>query len=116
MITENAAVPTSVGRYVTWVPKHQVAGLLTATRGRVSGSLTARYVTHMFGTDTNTDIVTGVPGSFDPYFELSGSAGVRITRNVSFTTGVDNLLDRQYFQSSYSASGRTVFAGLRFGM
>jgi iron complex outermembrane recepter protein len=112
VITENPAIPASVGKYVTYVPRHQAAGLLTAQRGRFSGSLTARYVARMYGTDTNTDVTTGVPSAFDPYFELATSFGFQITRNLSFTAGADNLLDRRYFQS-YWASGRTAFVGLR---
>ena len=113
VITENPAIPDSVGKYVTYVPRHQTSGLLTAARGRFSGSLTARYVSRLYGTDTNSDVTTGVPSSFDPYFELSAACEFRITRNVSLAGGGENLLDRRYFQS-YLAPGRTGFAGLKF--
>lgn len=58
----------------------------------------------------------GVPGSYDPYFEMDVSAGIRITRHVSFQASVDNLLDRIYYTFTPSP-GRMVYAGLklRFG-
>ena len=113
VITENPAVPASVGKYVTYVPKHQTTGLLTASRGPFSGSLTARYASRTYGSDTNSDVTTGVPSSFDPYFDLSTSLEFRINQNVSITAGGENLLDRQYYQS-YLAPGRTAFIGMRF--
>lgn len=115
VITENEAIPASVGKRVTNVPRHQAAGVLSAVRGRFSGSLTARYVSRAFGSDTNTDVTTGVPSSFDPFFEMSASGGFRVSKNLSFTAGTENLLDRRYFQS-YLAPGRTAFAGLRITM
>ena len=112
-ITDNPAIPNSVGKRVTYVPRHQAPGMLLAARTKWSASLSGRYVGHCFGTDLNTDVVTGVPGSFDPYFMISGTVAYSVTRHVSVNVNGDNLLDRNYFQSSYLAPARAVYLGLR---
>jgi iron complex outermembrane receptor protein len=112
-ITDNPAIPNSVGKQVTYVPKHQASGMLLAARAKWSASLAGRYVGHSFGTDLNTDVVTGVPGSFDPFFTVSGTVVYAVTPHVSAFVNADNLLDRRYFQSSYLAPRRGVYLGLR---
>lgn len=86
-------------------------GILGA-KGRWTGAITGRYVGTVFNTDTNTDVVKGVPGSYDPYFEMDVSGGMRIMRQVSLQFYVDNLLDRIYHTFTPSP-GRMVYAGLR---
>jgi iron complex outermembrane receptor protein len=112
-ILENLAIPDSVGKQVTYVPRHQATGLLLAARAKWTASLSGRYVGHAFGTDRNTDVVTGVPGSFDPYFVSAGTLAYAINQHVTVSVNADNLADRHYFQSSYSAPARAVYAGLR---
>jgi iron complex outermembrane receptor protein len=56
--------------------------------------------------------VHGVPGSYSPFFTADLSAGYEVTKHVTFTANVYNVLDRRYYLY-YLAAGRQVFAGLR---
>jgi iron complex outermembrane receptor protein len=115
LITENTAVPASVGKRVTNVPWHQASGMLLVSRGRFSGTFSGRYVARAYGTDTNTDVTTGVPSSFDPFFEATVSVAVQVTKRFAIQGGGENLLDRRYYES-YIVPGRTVYVGLRIGL
>lgn len=112
-ITKNPAVPASVDKFVPQVPSHVASMGVFAVRKRWQVALTARYVSAVFNTDTNTDTTRGVYGAFDPYFEADASVSFDLTRMLSFQLSADNLLDRVYY-SYYPAPGRLVFAGLRF--
>ena len=111
-ITHNPAIPASVGKRIPYVPEHYASLSLFAVRNRWSGSLTGRYVSAMFSTDTNTDTTKGVYGAFDPFFVADASLSVELTRQVSLQLSADNLLNRIYY-SYYPVPGRLVFAGLR---
>jgi len=113
LITDNPAIPASVGKQVTYVPRHQASGMLLAARAKWTASFSGRYMGHSFGTDANTDVVTGVPGSFDPYFVVSGNLSYAVTPHLTVNVNGDNLLNRRYFQSSYLAPARGAYLGLR---
>ncbi len=115
-ISRNPLIANTEGKRIPNVPANMATFGILAAKSRWTGAITGRYVGTVFNTDTNTDIVKGVPGSYDPYFEMDVSAAVRITRNVSFQASVDNLLDRIYYTFTPSP-GRMVYAGLklRFG-
>ena len=115
LITENTAGPASVGKRVTNVPWHQASGMLLVSRGRLSGTLSGRYVSRAYGTDTNADVTTGVPSGFDPFFEAAASVGVQVTKQLEIQGGGENLLNRRYYES-YIVPGRTVYLGLRIGL
>ena len=112
-ITENPSLPATVGRRLPYVPKHTATYLATVTKERWSATWTGRYSGNVYSTDTNTDIVSGVPGSYNPFFEMDISASYRVTRNLSLIANADNLLDRRYYLFSITP-GRTVFAGFRW--
>lgn len=111
-IESNPLIPNTEGKRVPNVPRNMATFGLLGAKSRFSGAVTGRYVGTVFNTDTNTDIVKGVPGAYDPYFEMDFNAGVQITRNVTATFTVDNLLDRIYYTFTPSP-GRMVYAGLR---
>lgn len=113
VITENPSLPDTVGRRLPYVPKHTLTYLATAAKARWSATWTGRYTGAVFSSDTNTDVVTGVPGSYNPFFEMDISASYRVTRQLSFIANADNLLDRRYYLY-FLTPGRTVFAGLRW--
>jgi iron complex outermembrane receptor protein len=112
-IMRNDSAPQTVGKRVPYVPRHIASFIATASRRQWTATLTGRYVGEIFSNDTNSDIVKGVPGSYDPYFELGGSLSFALERHLTLTCSADNLLDRRYYEY-YRTPGRTVSAGIRF--
>jgi iron complex outermembrane receptor protein len=112
-ITRNDFIPLSVGRYVPYVPRNVGSVSILANRGGWTGSLSGRYAARTFNSDTNTDYVKGVPGSWDPFVEIEATAGYRFKRYVSVFASANNLLNRQYYQF-YLSPGRTISVGLTF--
>ena len=112
-ITRNDFIPLSQGRYVPYVPRNTATFSLLGDRKGWSGSISGRYVSRTFSTDVNTDYVKGVPGSWDPFFEMEASAGYRFKKYLTLFASVQNLLNRQYYEF-YLSPGRSVSVGLRF--
>ena len=110
---ENDADPSSVGKRLTNSPEH-IAGIgLTAQRGPWSGTLNARYVSHVFFTAANTDVVEGVPGSYDAYTVVNAKAGYAFSKNVKASLAINNLLDEDAY-SFFLLPGRSAVAELDF--
>lgn len=112
-ITANPAVPATVGKRIPYVPEHSAGLSLFLVRKRWGASLTGRYVSAVFSTDTNTDTTKGVYGAFDPFFVADASFHIQLTGNIALYISVDNLFDRTYY-SYYPVPGRMAFAGVRF--
>ena len=110
---ENAADPLSVGKRLTDSPKNIVGIGLTAQQGSWSGTLNARYVSHIFWTAQNTDIVEGVPGSYDAHTMVNARVGYAFSRQVKGALAVNNLLDKKVF-SYFLLPGRNVTAEIDF--
>lgn len=112
VITENAALPATVGRTLPYVPRHTVGYLATAAQPRWSLTWGGRYVSSVYSTDTNTDTTRGVPGSYNPFFEMESTFSFHLNSKISFLVNGDNLLDRHYYMS-FRAPGRAVYGGFR---
>jgi iron complex outermembrane recepter protein len=112
-IVENASIPASVGKYIPYVPRNTASVLLLAEHKQWSGTLGAHYMSRTFNSDTNTDIVKGVAGAWDPYAAVDVSASYRLRKRVSVFVSASNLLDRTYYEY-YLAPGRLVQGGVRF--
>ncbi len=112
IITDNPAEPYSVGMHVPNIPDNMFGGQLIAQHGKWLGSVTGRYVSATFSSDSNTDVVKGVPGAYDPYFLLNANAGYQINSHVQVLATGENLLDRQYYLF-YLAPGRAAHVGFR---
>ena len=111
-ITDNAAVPASVGRYVPGVPKTAATFSILADHHRWTGSFSGRYISGFFSTDANTDKVRGVPGSYSPYFVAEATGGYQLPHGVTLFATLDNILDRRYYQF-YLEPGRSAYVGMR---
>lgn len=110
---ENDADPSSVGKRLTNSPEH-IAGIgLTAQRGPWTGTLNARYVSHVFFTSANTDVVEGVPGSYDAYTLVNAKAGYAFSKTVKASLAINNLLDEEAY-SFFLLPGRSAVAELDF--
>ncbi len=113
VMLENAADPGSVGKRLTDSPKN-IAGIsLTAQQGAWSGSLSARYVSHSFFTAQNTDVVEGVPGSYDAHTIVNAKLGHEFARWVKGAVSINNLLNTKAY-SYFLLPGRNVTAEMDF--
>ncbi len=113
IIVRNDFAPLTVGKQVPYIPRHMASFTAIGSRKQWTGALTGRYVGKLFSSDTNSDIVKGVPGAYDPFFELGGSVSYTFESRLTLSCSADNLLDRRYYQY-YRTPGRTITAGLRF--
>ncbi|MCR4299452.1 MAG: TonB-dependent receptor [Gallionella sp.] len=110
---ENAADPLSVGKRLTDSPKNIVGIGLTAQQGVWSGTLNARYVSHIFWNAQNTDIVEGVPGSYDAHTMVNAKLGYTFSKTVKGTVAVNNLLNKKAY-SYFLLPSRNVTAEMDF--
>lgn len=114
-ILENSADPDSVGKRLTNSPEH-IAGIgLTARQGPWTGTLEARYVSHVYFTADNSDVVEGVPGSYDAHTLVNARAGYALSRHVKASLGIHNLLDEEAY-SFFLLPGRSAVAELDFSL
>jgi len=112
-ILENTTDPLSVGKRLTDSPRN-IAGIgLTAQQGAWSGTLNARYVSHIFWNAQNTDIVEGVPGSYDAHTMVNAKLGYAFSRMVKGSVAINNLLDKKAY-SYFLLPGRNVTAEADF--
>jgi len=110
-IKENSANPASVDKRLTFMPDTMVNAGAESEIGPFSASLTGRYVGKRYSTDTNTDTVNNVYGSYDPYFTADAKVSYKVTKFAKVSVSVDNIGDVHYF-SSYVAPGRSWFGEL----
>lgn len=105
-VIANASAPASVGKQLANVPRWLAGAGVAYDAGPFFATLDLRYVGKTYSTDTNTDTVNGVYGTYDPYTTWQFKGGWRVNRHLTATLSVDNLFDRQYYQF-YRAPGRT---------
>lgn len=108
-IIENSSKPSTEGKFLTYLPRWTGNGGFEFERGRVKATITGRYVAKIYTQDENKDVVSNVPGSFDPYFTADAKVIYRINRLFALSLSMDNILDRKYFYS-YLAPRRSAFA------
>lgn len=112
-ILESAAEPASIGKRLTDSPKN-IAGIgLTAQQGVWSGSLNARYVSHVFLDPANADTVEGVPTSCDAQTMVNARIGYAFSKSIKGYISVNNLLDEKSY-SYFLNPGRNVTAEMDF--
>ncbi|MEI7843969.1 MAG: TonB-dependent receptor [Gallionellaceae bacterium] len=110
---ENSADPLSVGKRLTDSPQN-IAGIeLTAEHGAWSGMLSVRAISHVFMTAQNTDVVEGVPGSYDAYTLVNSKLGYAFSKQIKGTLAVNNLLNQKTY-SYFLMPALNVTAGFDF--
>lgn len=110
-ITENPAIPASVGKKITMQPDEIYNGGVDFTYGPFFANVNGSYIGKRYSNDTNNDVVNGVPGSYDPFFLLNAKISYTIMKHATVSFAVDNILDKRYY-SSYLAPGRSWFTEL----
>ncbi len=112
-VLENAADPLSVGKRLTDSPRNIVGIGLTAQQGAWSGTLNARYVSHIFWNAQNTDVVEGVPGSYDAHSMVNAKLGYAFSKTIKGALAVNNLLNTRVY-SYFLLPGRNMTAEMNF--
>jgi len=110
-ITDYAPNPALVGKQLQQAPRHMVNMGLDASYGPASLYLSGRYVSKRYSTDTNSDTVNNVYGSYDPYFVMDMKTSYKVTDWAAVSLSVNNLLNRKYFVY-YVSPGRSWFANV----
>ncbi len=112
-LTRNDAVPASVGKVLTDVPRTALSLGVELERPPWSGSVVYRQVGHVFGSgdDLNRNTVEGVYGSYDRHAVVNAKLVYAVGRQLSVSLAIDNLTDRQYFVFS-KQPGRTLYGEL----
>ena len=110
-IKENSANPASVDKRLTFMPDTMINAGAECEVGPFSASLTGIYISKRYSTDTNTDTVNNVFGSYDPFLTADAKVSYKITKFATISLYVDNNTNETYF-SSYLSTGRSWFGGL----
>lgn len=112
-ILANAADPLSIGKRLTDAPKNIIGIGMTAQHGDWTGNLNARYVSHIFWNAQNTDVVEGVPGSYDAHTMVNAMIGYAFNKSVKTSIAINNLLDTKAY-SYFLLPRRNLTAELDF--
>lgn len=114
-VTDNPAVPGSVGKKLTDVPRTMWSAGLDYRSGPWNGLLIYRHVSQVFGSadDLNQNTVQGVYEAYDSYGVASARVGYRFDRHWSASLAVDNITDKRYFVFARQP-GRTVYGELAY--
>ncbi len=110
---ENTADPASVGKRLTDVPERIAGLMLKAQQGTWDGRLEMRHVSHVYWTAQNTDVVEGVPGSYDAHTLVDVGAGYAFSKQLRASLAINNLFDRKAY-AYFLLPRRTLSAELRF--
>jgi iron complex outermembrane recepter protein len=110
-MVENAANPASVGKQLIQVPEHLLNAGVSYEQGPFSLSLTGRYVSKRYGSDTNTDVIDGVYSSYDPYTLIDTKISYKMNQFAEISFSVNNIFDEDYY-IYYKGEGRSFFTEL----
>ena len=112
-LTENRALPESVGKKLTDVPGVMFNAGMELKYNAWSGSLVAAHVGPVFGSadDLNANTAQGVYGSYDRRTVVNAKLSYRWNSNLTIALSADNLLNRQYFDF-FKQPGTTALAEL----
>lgn len=112
---ENSADPLSVGKRLTDSPKNICGIAMTARQGAWSGMLSARYTSHVFATAKNTDVIEGVPTSYDAYGMVNAKLGYQFSKSVKGMMAISNLLNTKAY-SYFLLPSRNMTAEIVFSL
>lgn len=92
-VLKSDADPASVGKRLPVSPKHLASLSLGARRGDISGVFDVKYNSRRFVTSANTDVIQGVPGSYDAMTVASARVGYRLNEWAQAYFAVNNVFD-----------------------
>ncbi len=112
-ILENAADPLSVGKRLTDAPRNIIGIGLSAQQGDWSAHVDVRHVSHIFWNAQNTDVIEGVPGSYDAHTLVNAKVGYAFNKRIKTSLAINNLLNTQAY-SYFLLPSRNLTAELDF--
>lgn len=110
---ENSVDPLSVGKRLIDSPKNIANMGIVAQQGAWTGALNASYSSKVYSTAQNTDVVEGVPGSYDTLTMVNAKVGYAFTQTVKGSVAINNLLDKKAY-SFFRLPRRNMTAELVF--
>jgi iron complex outermembrane receptor protein len=111
-VVENNSVPASVGKIIPDVAPQTGTLGLDFKWGKIDAVLTGVFASKRYILADNSDTVSGVQGSYDPYAIANFKLNYAFNGGkVSF--GIDNLTDLQYY-TQYRTTGRSFNLGANF--
>lgn len=110
-VIENPENTRSIGKQVTHVPKFTYFGSTTLSKYGASFALFVRYRSKVYGEPDNSDTLSGVYKSYDPYTIVDITIRYNITSNIRLTAKVSNLLNKEYYDY-YRMPGRKLKGGV----
>jgi iron complex outermembrane receptor protein len=99
------------GATVTYIPKKSFNMGINYQKDKWSSMLFGSYVSKRVSSAADT--VNNVYTSYDPYFVMNWNARYAVNKNASIVFGVDNLLNRDYY-NYYPQAGRTYSVGFNY--
>jgi len=112
-ITEYDPNPALVGKKLTQAPRHMLNAGVDASYGPASLFTTWRYVSKRYGQDNNSDVVSGVYGSYDPFLVWDVRTAYKVSERATVSLSINNVLDEKYFVY-YVAPGRSWFVNMDY--
>ena len=107
---------TAVGKRAPYVPRWRTTtGFTYRPNEAWSFTAAARYQSKIYATLDNTDYVSNVYQSFNPFFVVDVRAQYKVNKYGSITFGIDNINNDKYFlfhpfpQRTYVAQGKLTF-------
>jgi len=107
---------TAVGKRVPYVPAWRVtSGFTYRPDDAWSFTVAGRYQSKIYGTLDNTDYVSNVYQSFNPFFVVDLRAEYKVNQHGSIAFGIDNVNNENYFlfhpfpQRTYVVQGKLTF-------
>ncbi|MDX9740843.1 MAG: TonB-dependent receptor [Gammaproteobacteria bacterium] len=94
------------GKQIVQFPKRLANLGVRWTHQRFTAGGEIRYADERYNTDANTDVVSGVFGSYDSPTLVDMDLGWQATQALRLSLAVENLLDREWYDF-YRAPGRT---------
>ena len=101
------------GKSLQQAPRHMLNAGVDTSYGPASLFTSWRYVSKRYGTDTNTDTVNGVYGSYDPYLVWDIKTAYKLSEHATVSFSVNNVLDEKYFVY-YVSPGRSWFVNMDY--
>ena len=95
----------AVGKKITMSPRQQFNFGVTAKYWKFQAFLSGRYVSKIMSTAENSDTISNVYGSYDPFFVLNSKLIFSPVQYVDLAVAWDNMLNRQYYYP-YVSPGR----------
>jgi iron complex outermembrane receptor protein len=101
------------GKSLQQAPRHMLNAGVDGSYGPASLNTTWRYLSKRYGTDLNTDVVSGVYGSYDPFLVWDIKTAYKVSERATVSLSVNNILDQKYFVY-YVSPGRSWFVNMDY--